>query len=210
MPRIIDLTGQQFGRLTVIQRSGTSQSRQAQWLCQCACGNTTLVQAYDLKSGNTQSCGCQRKENFTHTIHGHSGERLHGIWKGMKSRCYNRNRANYKDYGGKGVVVCDEWKNNFEAFYVWAVTHGYSDELSIDRIDPEGNYEPSNCRWADSTIQGSNRTNVAVIECNGEKHTVTEWAKITGIKYATIYNRIFIHNWPIEKALEREVNGKAP
>lgn len=203
MSKSVDLTGQQFGKLTVLERNGTSRSRQAVWLCKCECGNTKNVQSYDLRSGNTQSCGCQRKENFTHTSHGHSGERLHAIWVGMKSRCYNSHRKNYKDYGDKGVVVCDEWKENFEAFYNWAMANGYSDDLSIDRIDSDGNYEPSNCRWADSVIQMNNRTCAAIIECNGEKHTVAEWSRITGIKYATIYARIFVYNWPVEKALEK-------
>lgn len=201
MPGLVDLTGQRFGRLSVIERAGAAQSRQALWLCRCDCGNTKIVQSYDLRSGNTQSCGCQRKENFTHTIHGHSKKRVYAIWKGMKSRCFNKNRKHYKDYGARGITVCVEWCS-FEPFYEWAMENGYSDDLSIDRIDPNGNYEPSNCRWADGMTQGNNKTNNEVIEYNGVKHTLSEWSVITGIKYATLYQRINTLKWTLERALE--------
>lgn len=201
MSRLIDLTGQRFGRLIVLGRTELEKTGQARWLCKCDCGNETVVQSYDLRSGNTQSCGCQRQENFTHTTHGHSKKRVYAIWKGMKSRCYNKNRKAYKDYGGKGIAVCEEWRDDFEAFYVWAMSNGYSDDLSIDRIDSDGNYEPANCRWADGLTQANNKTNNDVIEFNGSAHTMAEWSKITGIKYATLYRRIHIYKWEPERAL---------
>lgn len=201
MSKLIDLSGQRFGRLTVIERTEKESKGQARWLCRCDCGNTAIVQSYDLRSGNTQSCGCQRKEHFTHFVHGHSKERIYAIWKGMKSRCFNKNRKHYKDYGGRGITVCQEWKDDFESFYEWSIANGYSDDLSIDRINSDGNYEPSNCRWADGITQGNNKTNNAVIEFNGVAHTLSEWAGITGIKYATLYSRIVVYGWTAEKAL---------
>lgn len=204
MSKLIDLSNKKFGRLTVIKRVETERKGQARWLCKCDCGNTKIVQSYDLKSGNTQSCGCQRKENFVHSTHGHSRKRVYAIWKGMKSRCYNQNRKCYHDYGGRGIKVCDEWKDDFQSFYDWAMANGYTDDLTIDRIDSNGNYEPSNCRWADSIVQGNNKTDNVFIEALGEKHTLSEWSNITGIKYGTLYNRIVKLQWKAEKALNME------
>jgi hypothetical protein len=204
MSRMIDLTGQRYGRLVVRERVQQHMKGQARWLCLCDCGNTTVVQSYDLRSGNTQSCGCQRRVNFKHKIHGHSQKRIYAIWKGMKSRCSNPNRKCYSDYGGKGIKVCSEWEEDFQAFYNWAIENGYNDELTIDRIDPDGNYEPSNCRWADNLMQGNNKTDNIYVECEGETHTISEWSRITGIKYGTLYNRIVNLMWEPKKALNKK------
>ncbi len=143
------LSGMKFGRLTVIERNG-SRNRRALWKCLCSCGNYTNVTTSDLKTGNTLSCGCQRKENFTHSIHGHSHERLYGIYIAMKTRC--RSNPYYKN-----ISVCDEWLNDYEAFKKWSFDNGYNDNLSIDRINNLGNYEPTNCRWVTMKEQSKNR-----------------------------------------------------
>ena len=144
-----DLSGMKFGRLTVIERNGIRKGK-AVWKCLCSCGNYTDVTTSDLKTGNTLSCGCQRKENFNHSIHGHSRERLYGIYVAMKTRC--RNNPYYAN-----VSVCDEWLNDYENFRKWALSNGYSDELTIDRINNDGNYEPSNCRWVSMKEQRKNQ-----------------------------------------------------
>ena len=157
-----DLTNQKFGRLTVISFAGTNKYHHAMWLCRCSCGNEKVINGGSLQQGKTRSCGCLDRElhktNPNRTTHGESKTRLYRIWKRMKSRCYNPNTEDYqKWYGGQGVKICDEWKYNFWIFRNWSILHGYKDNLTIDRIDPFGNYEPSNCRWVTPTIQANNK-----------------------------------------------------
>lgn len=159
---MIDLTGQKFGRLTAVECVGSNERHSKVWLCVCSCGNTKIVDGNSLRMGRTRSCGClDREKHITspnRVTHGMCGTRIHRIWKAMKNRCYNTKTRDYqKWYGSNGVKVCDEWKNDFSAFYKWAMENGYSDNLSIDRIDPYGDYEPSNCRWADAKTQAQNK-----------------------------------------------------
>lgn len=186
-----DLTGERFGRLTVIERKGSVKKR-ALWLCQCDCGNTTLVTTNSLKTGNTQSCGCYRLERDVevNTTHGGTGTRLYNIWNGIKSRCSNPNDTCYQHYGARGITVCDEWKNDFSSFRKWALENGYADNLTIERKDVNGNYEPNNCCWITLVQQGYNKTNSVLITRNGETKTMTEWARIFGIPYKTISYRL--------------------
>ena len=162
-----DLTGKTFGRLTVIKYTRTNKRKEAIWLCKCTCGNTCEVSGACLLCGHTRSCGCLHRETSSENIkkahenpykkHGCRHERLYSIWKGMKYRCNNPSSESYKYYGAKGVKVCEEWQAEYLPFREWAMANGYEDNLTIDRINPFGNYEPSNCRWVTMQEQGRNK-----------------------------------------------------
>lgn len=192
----IDLSGQRYGALVVIERAGTDdKNRQPLWLCECDCGNKTIVRSNGLRSGNTKSCGCgsgfQQKQKNPSYKNGKSKTRLYSIWSAMKTRCYNTRAASYKNYGGRGISVCEEWKNNFSVFYEWSIQNGYKDDLSIDRIDVNGNYHPENCRWATSKQQSCNTRRNIFITIEGETHLLLEWADISGINHYTMLNRYY-------------------
>lgn len=155
MGKFIDLTDKKFTRLKVVKRDIDNKNGHATWICECDCGNKLSVNGSKLRNGRIKSCGCLRRESpITHNM---SHTRLYGIWHGMRERCRNINKEYYDRYGGRGVSVCEEWENNFQAFYDWAIVNGYSDKLSIDRIDNDGNYEPNNCRWTTQSIQCQNQ-----------------------------------------------------
>lgn len=183
----IDLTGCKFGLLTVVERA-PNDGRRTMWKCQCDCGNIVVVRAENLKSGNTKSCGCQARRN--HFKHGMSNTKLAGILNGMIQRCNNKNHQEYGIYGGRGITVCDDWVCDHKSFYEWAIANGYREGLSIDRIDSNGNYEPSNCRWADTITQANNTRKNVYIEHDGEIHTISEWSQIIGVNYHTLWRRV--------------------
>lgn len=200
MAKLRNLTGQRFGRLIVIERA-ENQGKRVMWKCKCDCGSVITTRMDNLTRGGSQSCGCYNKERThqTHTKHGESNTRLYSIHKKIKSRCYDSNNNRYSDYGGRGIEVCEEWQK-FEPFRDWALANGYRDDLTIDRIDVDGNYEPSNCRWATNQRQQNNRRDNHYITYNGETHTIAEWAHLIGIKENTLVYR-FIHGWDVERAL---------
>jgi hypothetical protein len=190
---IKDLTGQRFGRLTVIGLHPT-ETRKTYWACQCDCGNAKVVRSDSLQSGAIRSCGCLKKEQDRENLeanHSHkmSGTRIYGIWQGMKGRCYNPHDARYDRYGGRGITVCNEWKDSFEAFYEWTMANGYSENLTIDRKDNDKGYSPLNCRWATSKEQSNNRsTNISITIGNATK-SLTEWCEIFDLDFKTVVSR---------------------
>ena len=187
MGKFIDLTGKRFGRLTVVERA-ENKNGYRRWKCKCDCGNETVVYSANLSGGKTKSCGCLCSEKKSK--HGLCNTHLYRIWASMKDRCYNTKAQRYEDYGGRGIIICGEWLNSFDVFYNWAISNGYKDGLSIDRINNYGNYTPLNCRWVGVKTQSNNRRTNHFISINGVTHTIAEWAEITGVKYQTIYSRL--------------------
>lgn len=195
MGRKIDITGRRFGMLAVTgfdcDYRYPNGAHTEKWLCKCDCGKIVSVLRKNLLSGNTTSCGCVRisKSIRRLTKHGGKGTKLYDVWCGIKDRCYNSNNRSFLYYGGRGISMDAKWKHNYENFKIWSELNGYKEGLTIDRIDVNGNYEPSNCRWVDRSTQANNRSNNITIEYNDEMHTCAEWAHIKGINYDTLNNR---------------------
>lgn len=205
MSKIIDLTGQRFGRLTALSRAENSNDRRTRWICRCDCGNEVTVIGRNLRSGATKSCGCFKSEKCrevgkSNTDHGLSHSRLYAIWNGMVRRCHNPKAQRYNDYGGRGIEVCEEWRSDFMAFRAWALENGYREDLSIDRKDNDGNYCPENCRWATDAEQANNMSSNTLISFNGKTKNVKQWSEDTGISYTALISR-FSRGWSVERAL---------
>jgi hypothetical protein len=193
--KFINLEGKKFNLLTVIEYLGNSK-----WLCRCDCGNLKIAYGSDIKSGHTKSCGC------LHTKHNKFGTRLYNVWWSMKSRCYYKNQKCYKNYGGRGIKVCNEWKDNFENFYNWAINNGYKEdakygECMLDRVDVNKDYCPLNCRFVDMKTQQNNRRNNKLITYNEQTKNLTQWSRTLNISKQTLLYRIYKAKWNIEKAL---------
>ncbi|MBO0438948.1 hypothetical protein [Candidatus Enterococcus ikei] len=159
MPAALNLENKKFGRLVALKRVDNIGNH-AYWLCLCECGKEKSIRSDHLNNGLIKSCGCleieSRIQGNNHK-HGSSKQRLYRIWSGMKKRCFNKKCLAFRNYGGRGITVCDEWKNDYVNFENWALANGYDSDLSIDRINVDGNYEPSNCRWANAKVQANNR-----------------------------------------------------
>jgi len=212
MPKKIDLTGRRFGRLVVLHDTSERKSGNGVWRCRCDCGNKVNVVGCSLTSGYTTSCGCYNREcvaeaNTTHgmTQHG-EWHPVYRAWFNMLQRCENPNNKRYKDYGGRGIAVCDEW-HSAERFIGWALASGWEKGLSIDRIDNNGNYEPDNCRWVTRKVQSRNKRSNHLVAFNGRTQCLTNWAEETKILRSTLYTRINILHWPIERALTESARG---
>lgn len=206
MSGLKDLTGQRFGRLTVIRRVedyiSPKGQRKPRWLCLCDCSKNVTVDGCHLRNGAIQSCGCYNDAlKRSRAKHGLRKKRLYNIWCGIKSRCYYEKNNRYSSYGGRGIKMCDEWKNDFSLFANWALKNGYNDTLSIDRIDVNGDYEPNNCRWATNKVQSENRTDNIICEINGKSAALSYWCDFYNKKYVTVYSRLK-SGWTIEEALE--------
>lgn len=199
MSKLIDLTGQRFGRLIVIERCG-SHNGSALWRCKCDCGNEKTINGAQLRNGSTRSCGCLQHDiaSANMTTHGatigRNRSRLYGVWAGMLTRTRNSNATNYDYYGGRGIKVCDEWLD-FKNFRIWAESNGYDynakyGKCTLDRIDDDGDYCPENCRWVDQTAQANNQRSNVNITYNGETHNLKQWSEILCINYSTLKSKI--------------------
>lgn len=209
MRKFKDLTGMRFGKLTVLEYTNKRNlNRNILWRCLCDCGNEIYVATSCLNSGHTKSCGCG-KNNFVEMgkIGGKFGKhhlsrtRLYKCYNHMINRCHNSSNIQYKDYGGRGIKVCEEWKNDFISFYNWAMSNGYKDDLTIDRIDVNGNYEPSNCRWVNKYLQANNKRNNVYIACNNETLTIAQWSNRLNINYWNIRRKIQ-KGWTIQQIID--------
>ena len=200
MGKFIDLTGQTFGRWRVLGR-GENRGNEITWICKCACPKGTIreVSGNSLRRGVSKSCGCLHDELLVErcTKHGyakqHDVDRLYQIYCGMKERCYNPKSQYFYLYGGRGIGICAEWlerENGSVNFIEWSRANGYRDNLTIDRINSDGNYEPSNCRWVTTKEQNNNRRNNRYIHYNGECRTITEWAEVKELTYSALAHRL--------------------
>lgn len=191
-----DLTGKRFGRLTAIRLSSRRSGRKTYWDCICDCGSLKTVRTDILKSGTTLSCGCLKKEQDKINLpngqgrvkHGFSKTRIYNIWKNMHIRCEDPTNTSYADYGGRGIKVCSQWKS-VKNFISWAYFHGYQNNLTIDRIDVNGDYKPSNCRWSTWDEQSKNKRNTILISYLGQTKPLTVWAEELNIDKGLIRNR---------------------
>lgn len=201
----IDMCGCRFGKLTVLEKAESVNGR-TKWRCVCDCGNVCIRDGRSLRSGSANSCGCNRLGKPAHNkkpyiVH----SRLYYVWQGMKSRCYNKKNKGYSRYGGRGITVCAEWRNDYQAFYDWAIRTGYDEnaprnQCTLDRIDVNGDYDPSNCRWANSTEQNLNQQDTKLIDFNGKSMTVCQWADYLSWDRTLLINR-FSRGWTAEEAL---------
>lgn len=190
MGKIIDITGRKFNKLLVIKKNGSDNRKEVLWLCKCECGNFITVPGYRLRHGDTKSCGCNKREMISkaNSKHGHSGDRLYKIWTDMRRRCLNPRRREFKWYGGKGVKITPEW-DSFMCFSNWAEESGYKDNLTIDRIDGDGDYSPQNCRWISISEQQRNRKSNVFYK--GE--CLATWAEKLNMPYKTLWGKIHRH-----------------
>lgn len=198
-----DLSGKKFNSFTVLQLSDRqNESKEYLWKCKCDCGEIRYLTTQKVKS--QKSCGCKKK-----VANGMSNTKLYRIWNAMKQRCYNSKNPKYKYYGEKGIKICDEWLNSFTSFYNWSISNGYREGLSIERKNPKGNYEPSNCEWvtiSENTIR-SNVNMSKLYEFNGLKMSLHEWSEELGIKYKTLHKRLS-DGWSVEEAFSTELHGR--
>lgn len=220
MAKAKDLTGQRFGRLTVIRRDEVNASDgHASWICRCDCGKIISARSSLLRQGKTKSCGCLARDLTVarSKTHGMSRTKVHRIWSGMKQRCFHVSDNAYSHYGGRGITICDEWRDDFVAFYdyVSKLEHFGEEGYSLDRINNEGNYEPGNVRWATVKQQARNRRTSHTVEINGEKVTVTEIASRAGVGRTTVNRRLAkgevgeqLFRPPICQSHIIEINGK--
>lgn len=195
-----NLIDKRFGRLVVTEYLGKySINNSPVWKCKCDCGNYTEATTRILGKGHKLSCGCFNKEQIlkANTSHGMTNTRIWDIWNSMRYRCQNPKDYNYKYYGERGISVCKEWKENFINFYNWAMSNGYNDNLTIDRIDVNGNYCPENCRWVDMVVQGNNtRRNIWY-----KGKTLAQWCRENGWEYNKVYQHYYHHSHSLEETI---------
>lgn len=196
-----DLTGQRFGKLIAIKPVGTNKSGNTLWECKCDCGNSSIVINSNLTRENSKSCGCTNSERLIkrNTSHGMSKTKIYAKWLSMLERCRTKTNTDYKYYGARGINVCKEWKD-FNKFYKWAMNNGYENSLTIDRINVNGNYEPSNCRWVTQLRQCNNKRNNLYLTIDGVTASLADICRMYNARYTMVWKRLR-RGWSIEKAV---------
>lgn len=198
-----------FGRLTVVSSAESDSCGHSRWVCECDCGNQVVIHGTNLKRGLTTSCGCKRIETTRERVktHGMYGTPMYITWSNMRQRCENSHDKLYHRYGGRGITVCDDWKD-FENFHQWAIQNGYDPDLTIDRINNDSGYYPENCRWVDRTTQANNTSqNRKITYCDITK-TIAEWARLFEMDYGALYRHIEKDDLSdFEEYFERRTNG---
>ena len=196
-----------YGRVTILREVAQRRNHERYFLCVCDCGKEWEVALSTLTAGETTSCGCLRRERFIDGLesHGQARTRLYFTWTSMKQRCLNEGHPSYGHYGGRGIAVCEEWLA-FEPFYAWATASGYRDDLTIERVDNDGNYEPTNCAWIPQGQQSNNTRRTRMVAFRGERKNVAGWAAHLGINPDTICGRIY-RGWDVERALATPVRS---
>lgn len=199
------LTGERYGRFCVLEQADDyitpTGKRRTQWLCQCDCGKQFIAETTNILKGNTKSCGCFARERSVQSSITHGGRysRLYSIWSNIVTRCYNHNASNYKNYGGRGIAMCEEWRDSFESFRSWANENGYSDMSTIDRINNELGYSPDNCRWATPSTQAKNRRSTVAVTVDGVTMTLSEWADTLGYSRSIFHSRAKLYNTSVSE-----------
>lgn len=200
MGKFRDLSGERFGRLLVLQRDGCNKHGQIKWYCECDCGTRVHALGFCLTRGDTQSCGCLHRENTAkiNLRHGMTKTPIYAIWRSMMDRCYLPTSRAYNRYGGRGINVCEDWQT-FEGFY--AAMGNRPEGMSLERKDVNGDYSPENVVWADAKTQANNKRNNVVLEHNGKKQTMQQWCDELGLKIGTVWARLNVYGYSVEKAL---------
>lgn len=221
MPRKLDLEGKRVGMLTVVEYVGNNKGGRALWLCECDCGNKCILPSTTLAHGIKTHCGCQTKRLQSEatkkrliergiTPHGDSNSRLYRVFIGMVDRCEREGHVQYANYGGRGVKVCEEWRHDYSAFREWALANGYDEgaahgDCTIDRIDPNGDYSPTNCRFVDMRTQQNNKRNNRLVTMDGKTQSVTQWCRELGLNPKTVNSRIHM-GWEPVDALTKPIH----
>lgn len=202
-----DLIGKKFNKLTIIERCGSDNSYHKLYKCKCDCGNYAVLRGTNIIRGVTKTCGCLIIETNTKrlTRHGKYGTRIYRIWNGIMTRC-SHSAKSHPRYSGRGIDVCDEWRSDFVNFYNWAMKNGYNKELSIDRIDNNGNYEPTNCKWSTNKEQARNNSRNVMIKYKGMTKCINEWAEYFGITENSIRYRLR-KKWSMDKIESTKMAG---
>ena len=211
-----NLIGRTFGHWTVLSQAEdyitpSSGQHRRRWVCQCDCDNKTIQNILEDSLLKGKSCQCKECANKIigekNKKHNGSRTRLYQIWRDMKKRCYNSNDKEFHNYGGRGISICEQWRNSYAYFMEWALKNGYTDDLTIERIDVNQNYCPENCIWASQKVQQNNKRTNHLLTYNNETHTIAEWSDITGLNFAVIYARIK-YGWSVEQTLTTPIKGK--
>lgn len=214
MLEVKNLVGRKFGLLTVksidhifqrFNKKGQKDGVRYYYKCICECGNEIIVEGYHLLRNKTKSCGCL-KHKAHHVTHGLGKPTTFSHWVNMKTRCLNKNNVKYKSYGGRGINICDEWLS-FENFHYWAINNGFREDLTLERIDVNGNYEPNNCTWITMEQQAKNKRNVVNYTFNGKTMNINEWTKYLGFGKETIRARLK-RGWTIEESLSKPLKKR--